>query len=129
MTSPGWSPLDKGRYSIYPLFGNHPSYASPWVGNISAAPGNKMNVCMGYCLPCYIAAVRANVETSHSVVLSPDSRLKHTYQLISIQPLTLRHREPIGRVPYRDYQKVARRNRILVHNGNHGPVPLNRSAH
>jgi hypothetical protein len=83
MTSPGWSPPDKGRYSIYPLFGNHPSHASPWVGNISAASGNKMNVGMRYCLPSYIAAVRANVETSYPLVLSPDSRLKYTYQLIS----------------------------------------------
>ena len=38
-----------------------------------------MNVRMGYCLPSYIAAVRANIETSYPFVLSPDSRLKYTY--------------------------------------------------
>src|SRR6516164_10674547 len=99
MTSPGWSPPDKSRYSIYPLFGDYPSHPAPWVGNITAAAGNKMNVGMGYRLPSYISAVRANVETSYSLVLSPDSRLKYTYQLISIPPLALRHREPIWRVP------------------------------
>ena len=50
-----------------------------------------MNVGMSYRLSSYIPAVRANVETSYSLVFSPDSRLKYSYQLISIPPLAIRH--------------------------------------
>jgi len=91
MTSPGWSPPVKVASQYIRFSGITPR--TPPLGSGISPPrrGNQMNVGMSYRLSSYIPAVRANVETSYSLVFSPDSRLKYSYQLISIPPLAIRH--------------------------------------